>query len=340
MDEYRSMITPQTRIGVIGSGSWATAIVKLLQNTQAHFNWFVRNRDVIAYIKENGTNMHYLKSVSLQTEKISFYSDIHEAVAASDLLVIAIPSAFVKAALDGMSPEEFSGKFILSAVKGIIPEDLVTVTDLFHQTFGVPYRQLGVISGPCHAEEIARGCMSFLTIATQRREDAEQISGIFECRYLKTIFSDDIQGIELGGVLKNIYAIAAGISQGLGDNGDNFQAVLIANAFSEMERFLTAVYPKQRDLNQSVYLGDLLVTGYSQFSRNRTFGLMIGKGYTVLSAKLEMNMIAEGYYAASCIHEMNKQHGVDMPIAEAIYNILYEHVAPAIEIRLLIDKLS
>lgn len=334
------MINDGSRVAVIGSGSWATAIVKLLLNTQSHISWFVRNPEVIAYIKENGTNMHYLKSVALQTEKISFHSDVKDVVREADILIVAVPSAFLKATLECLTPEDLSGKFIISAVKGIIPDDLVSVTAYFNAHFQVPYDMLGVISGPCHAEEIARGCMSYLTIATRHREDAAQLSKLFECRYLKTIFSDDIQGIEIAGVLKNIYAIAAGISQGLGANGDNFQAVLIANAFSEMERFLTAVFPHQRDLRQSVYLGDLLVTGYSQFSRNRTFGLMIGKGYTVLSAKLEMNMIAEGYYASACVKAINKKYQVAMPIMDAIYNILYENVAPAIEMRLLIGKLS
>ena len=330
----------QTRVAVIGSGSWATAIIKLLLYSQEQINWFVRNPETIAYIKANGTNMRYLTSVNIPAERICFFDNIQEIVAQSDLLIIAIPSAFVKQALEPLSPDDLQSKFIVSAVKGIIPDDFLTVTDYFHCHFQVPEDQLCVISGPCHAEEIALERMSYLTIATARRERAEALSDILACRYVRTIFSEDLKGIEIAGVLKNIYAIAAGISQGLGNSGDNFQAVLIANAFSEMERFLDAVFPHPRDIKHSAYLGDLLVTGYSQFSRNRTFGLMLGKGYTVMSAKLEMNMIAEGYYASACIHTLNQQYQVDMPIAEAVYNILYEKVSPYIEMKILLNKLQ
>jgi len=230
-------------------------------------------------------------------------------------------------------------KTVFSAIKGIIPEYNAIPARYFHKTFQVPYNSLGIISGPCHAEEVAMEKLSYLTIACQEEERARQGADLLACRYIKTITSDDLFGTELSAVLKNVIAIAAGIFHGLG-YGDNFQAVLISNAIQEIERFVDAVHPIHRDVKSSAYLGDLMVTAYSQFSRNRTFGNMIGKGYSVNAAQLEMNMIAEGYYAAKSIHEINKKFQVDMPIADAVYNVLYEKISPILEMRILADRLS
>jgi glycerol-3-phosphate dehydrogenase (NAD(P)+) len=332
------MIQEGPRVAVIGSGCWATALMKILLNNTCNVSWFVRNPETIDFIRANGSNPRYLSSVRFQADRISFFSDINEIVAQNDVLILAVPSAFLR---DVFAPltGSLEGKFVLSAIKGIIPGDNMTVTEYFHRTFGVPQDNLGVISGPCHAEEIALERLSYLTVVSKHRQDGETISRLLSCRYVRTIFSDDIYGVEYAGVLKNIYSLAAGICHGLG-YGDNFQAVLLANAFREMKLFIDKTKPHEREQSNSVYLGDLLVTGYSQFSRNRMFGTMIGKGYSTLSARTEMNMVAEGYYASACLHEINKRHAIEMPIAEAVYNILYDSVAPWIEMRLLSDKMQ
>lgn len=249
-----------------------------------------------------------------------------------------MPSAYVKDLL-GKTDIDFKGKFFVNAVKGLIPEDNVTITEYFQEQFSIPYNSVGVISGPCHAEEIAMERLSYLTIAAEFEKDAQKIENLISSSFLHTVISDDIYGIEFGAVLKNIYALGAGICHGLG-YGDNFIAVYVSNAIREMERFLTKVFERERHLFHSVYLGDLLVTAYSQFSRNRTFGNMIGKGYTTKSAMMELNMVAEGYYASKSIYEINQKYNVRMPLAETVYRILYDKVSPAHEIKLLSEKLK
>jgi glycerol-3-phosphate dehydrogenase (NAD(P)+) len=234
--------------------------------------------------------------------------------------------------------ELLENKIIFSALKGIIPEYNAIPARYIHKTFGTPYDKIGIICGPCHAEEVAMERLSYLTVACPDEDLAQDFANLLNCRYIKTNISDDLFGTELSAVMKNIYAIASGIYAGLG-YGDNFQAVLIANAIQEIENFIDEVSPIHRDVKSSAYLGDLLVTAYSKFSRNRSFGFMIGKGYTVKTAMMEMDMVAEGYYAVKSIHEINKKFEVEMPILEAVYNILYERISPVIEMRILSDKL-
>lgn len=327
------------RIAVIGGGSWATAIIKMLCNNCEQVNWWVRKPETIDYIRKYRHNPHYLNSVELPLEKLELYSDIRKIIAASDLLIMAVPAAFLADALNGLQPSDFKNKVVFSAIKGIVPGPNLIVGEYFNQHFDISIENIGVITGPCHAEEVAMEKLSYLTLASLQIEHAEYLAKYISCRYIKTTTSDDIYGTEYSAVLKNVFALAAGICHGLG-YGDNFQSVLISNAIQEIERFVNAVHPIDRDIKSSAYLGDLLVTAYSQFSRNRMFGAMIGKGYSVKMAQLEMNMIAEGYYAARCIHEVNQRYNVSMPISEAVYSILYEKVSPAIEIRLLTDKLS
>ena len=331
-------------IGILGSGSWATAIMKMLytntgSETQPVINWWIRNEETIAYIKKYKHNPKYLSSVELLLDSINLYSSLKEFIAATDIIIMAVPAAFLEDALKEISLEHLRGKTIVSAIKGIVPGHNLIVGDYFHKIMDVSFDNIAVITGPCHAEEVALEKLSYLTIASQNQDIAKLVADRLACRYIKTIVSDDIFGTEYSAVLKNIFAIASGICHGLG-YGDNFQAVLVSNAIQEINRFVNAVYPIQRDIKSSAYLGDLLVTAYSQFSRNRMFGAMVGKGYSVKMAQLEMNMIAEGYYAVKCIHEINQQHQVDMPITTAVYHILYEKISPAIEIKILTDKLN
>ena len=326
------------RIAIIGGGSWATALVKLFLNNVPELNWYIRKPETIRYIQTYKHNPNYISSILFETERIHFYSSINEVVENSDILIFAVPSAYLKETLDDPALH-LGGKLIVSAIKGIIPGDNLTIAEYFNRIHNIPFNSIAIITGPCHAEEIALEKLSYLTIAAKNEAKAEMLCNMLRCSYLKAIPTHDIYGIEYAAVLKNIFAIASGICHGLG-YGDNFQAVLVSNALQEMKRFLDQTYKSKRKVNTSAYLGDLMVTAYSQFSRNRTFGMMIGKGYSVISAQLEMNMVAEGFHSTHCLKEINSRHEVKMPILDAVYNILYEKIAPGIEIKLLTDKLK
>jgi glycerol-3-phosphate dehydrogenase (NAD(P)+) len=329
------------KIAMIGGGSWATAIIKMLSDniTEKEIYWWLRNEESIAHIKAFKHNPNYLSSVEIKVPQDHISSNIKQIFKAADYVVLNVPAAFLKETLAEISEEDFKGKKIVSAIKGIVPDENQIIGEFIHQTYNVPLTDILVISGPCHAEEVALEKLSYLTIASTDVDLAAQFSALLQTRYIKTNVSDDIFGTEYAAVLKNIYAVASGICHGLG-YGDNFQAVLISNAIREIKAFVDAVHPIERDIMESAYLGDLLVTAYSQFSRNRTFGNMVGKGYTVKSAQLEMNMIAEGYYAVSCMHHINKKYKVEMPISRAVYAILYEKHSPHIEMKLLTEQLS
>jgi glycerol-3-phosphate dehydrogenase (NAD(P)+) len=326
-------------VSVVGGGSWATALVKILSNNAGQIHWWIRNPESVDFIRQYRHNPSYLSDVEIDLSRVLPNANLAETLAASDFIVLAVPAAFLKTALSGIPVEAFQGKKVFSAIKGIVPEHNKIVGDFMHSEFNVPLENLGVITGPCHAEEVAMEKLSYLTVACQESATAAHMAALLTCRYIRTVRSGDIFGTEYSAVLKNVMAIASGISHGLG-YGDNFQAVLISNAIREIKRFVDAVHPINRDINESAYLGDLLVTAYSQFSRNRTFGSMLGKGYSVKSAQLEMNMVAEGYYAVACIHEINKKLKVDLPISEAVYNIIYEKIAARVEMKLLTEKLS
>ncbi len=326
---------------MIGGGSWATAITKMLSDnsSEKEIFWWMRNEEAISHIKTYRHNPSYLSAVEIKVAAENVSSDIRYIIAQADYVILNVPAAFLKETLKEISSKELKGKKIISAIKGIVPDDNLIIGDFLHQKFDVPYEDIVVISGPCHAEEVALEKLSYLTIASMDVALAAVFAGFLNTRYIKTNISDDIFGTEYAAVLKNIYAVASGICHAVG-YGDNFQAVLISNAIKEIKRFVDAVHPIERDIKESAYLGDLLVTAYSQFSRNRTFGNMIGKGYTVKSAQLEMNMIAEGYYAANSMYHINEKYKVDMPICMAVYHILYEKKSPYVEMKMLTEKLS
>ena len=329
----------QTRIAIIGSGSWATALAKLFLNNCASINWFIRNQADINYFNEFKNNPKYLSSVDFDVKKITFYNAINKCILNSDIIILAVPSAFLDDTFKNLTPLDFKDKQFFSAIKGIIPQHNLIVGEYLNQIYKVPFDNIGIITGPCHAEEVAMEKLSYLTIAGQNTAKAQTVSALLNCRYIKSSVSDDIYGTELSAVLKNVIAVAGGICHSLG-YGDNYLAVLVSNAIQEIKRFVDAVHPIDRDINASAYLGDLLVTAYSQFSRNRMFGTMLGKGYSVKQAQLEMNMIAEGYYAVKCVYEINKKYKVDMPITTAVYNIIYLNKDPKREIIDLSEKLS
>ena len=282
------------KIAVMGGGSWATAIAKIVLSKAETINWYMRRDDRIADFKRLGHNPAYLTSVKFDVKRINFSSNINDTVKESDTLIFVTPSPYLKSHLKKLKTK-IKDKFIISAIKGIVPDENLIVSEYFTEEYKVPPENIAVIAGPCHAEEVALERLSYLTFACPDTNKAKVVAERFASSYIKTSVSNDVVGIEYGSVLKNVYAIAAGICNGL-KYGDNFQAVLMSNAVQEMNRFLTTVHPLDRNVYDSAYLGDLLVTGYSNFSRNRTFGTMIGKGYSVKSAQIEMEMIAEGYY--------------------------------------------
>ena len=324
------------KIAVIGGGSWATAVAKIIIAHTHQLGWYLRRDDRITAFKRLGHNPAYLESVHFNIDEIDFSSDINYIAQNYDTLVFVTPSPYIKNHLKKLRIR-LKDKLIITAIKGIVPDENLVCSEYFHQVFDVPYERLACIGGPSHAEEVAMERLTYLTVACADREKAESFSNILANDYVKTKTSTDVLGIEYASVLKNVYAIAAGICSGL-KYGDNFQAVLMANAVEEMHRFLSSVYPTERNMVDSVYLGDLLVTSYSNFSRNRTFGTMIGKGYSVKSAQIEMEMIAEGFFATKCMKEINTHMHVNMPILDAVYNILYERISPQIEIKLLTDS--
>ena len=324
------------KIAIIGGGSWATAIAKIVVRHTHHIGWYMRRDDRIEEFRRMGHNPAYLTSVHFDTKEIFFSSDINRIVRDYDTLVFVTPSPYLKNHLKKLKTR-IRDKFVITAIKGIVPDENLVCSEYFHQVYDVPYDNLACIGGPSHAEEVALERLSYLTVGCSDRDKAQAFCEILNSDVIKTKTSSDVIGIEYSSVLTNVYAIAAGICSGL-KFGDNFQAVLMSNAVQEMSRFLTAVHPIERSVYDSVYLGDLLVTGYSNFSRNRTFGSMIGKGYSVKSAQIEMEMIAEGFFGTKCMKEKNRHMHVNMPILDAVYNILYERISPQIEIKLLTDS--
>lgn len=325
------------RVAVLGGGSWATAIAKIVMNHEDKITWYMRRDDRIEEFKRLHHNPAYLTGLHFDVDRINFSSDINQVVKENDTLIFVVPSPYIKGHLKRLKAN-MREKMVVTAIKGIVPDESITVSRYFQRMFNVPEEQVACIGGPSHAEEVALDRLCYLTVGCRDLENAKVVADLFTNKYVKTSVSTDIEGIEFSSVLKNVYAIAAGICHGL-KMGDNFQAVLVANAVQEMKRFLTAVQPEDRHVSDSAYLGDLLVTMYSNFSRNRVFGTMIGQGYSVKTAQLEMEMIAEGYYGTNCMKILNKRYHVNMPILDAVYSILYEKIAPSVEIKILSDSL-
>ena len=328
------------KFAVFGGGSWATAIVKMLSENLEEVGWYMRNETALEHIKKDKHNPNYLSSIEFDVSKLKLSNDINKMVIYADYLIFVIPSAFLYTELKKLNVS-LEGKIVFSAIKGIVPETSLIVGDHFFSNLKIPFKDIGVITGPCHAEEVALERLSYLTIACADDKKAQIVADHLSCDYIKCKTSEDIIGTEYAAMLKNIYAIAGGIAHGLG-YGDNFQSVLMSNAIREMKKYVKKIYKMKRDINGSAYLGDLLVTGYSTFSRNRMFGNMIGKGYTVKSAQMEMSMIAEGYYATKSAYLLNqdKEKNAKTPIINAVYSILYEGKNAKNVFKALTDKLD
>ncbi|NJB81439.1 NAD(P)H-dependent glycerol-3-phosphate dehydrogenase [Wenyingzhuangia aestuarii] len=327
-----------TKVAVFGGGSWATAIVKMLCEKVDLVGWYMRNTTAIEYIKEHSHNPNYLTSVEFKPGQLFLSDDLNELAAYADIIIFAIPSAFLNTELSKLTVS-LSDKMVFSAIKGIVPEAGLIVGEYLNEKHAIPFDNIGVIAGPCHAEEVAMERLSYLTVACQDESKAKCLAECLTSDYIFCKTSDDIIGTEYAAMLKNIYAIAAGIAHGLG-YGDNYQAVLMSNAIREMKRYIKKVHKMKRNINNSAYLGDLLVTGYSTFSRNRMFGNMIGKGYTVKSAMMEMKMVAEGYYAVKSAYEMNLINGARTPIIDTVYAVVYEGKSPRKHFKILSEKLD
>ena len=314
------------RIGILGGGSWATALAKIVLTKQPHLNWLLSSTNHVKEFTRLKHNPSYLTSVTFDLSKITFFtdSDVNDFFRSCDTVILATPSPYIRYYLKRVRNSVIRPKLIINAIKGMVPEENILISDYLQEYKELRPGQIAVIAGPCHAEEIAKDRVSYLTIGCFDMGKAKVLSEeLFSNDFVHCAVSRDVVGIEYSAVLKNIYAIAAGICHGL-NLGDNFQSVLISNAIAEMSNFVSTVHLVSRDVTESVYLGDLLVTAYSSFSRNRTFGNMIGKGYSVRAAQMEMNMVAEGYYAAKCIHLINLRYQVNMPICRTVYEILYE----------------
>lgn len=311
-----------TSITIVGAGSWATALCKIFSDTGFRVHWWFHRPDDVNYFTQYRHNPKYLTDVDFGGKPIEAHQSLNEALQRSDLVLIGVPSAFVESVFEQADPLLMKEKWIISSIKGILPSHLQLVTDYLASRFKIPTSRMAVIGGPCHAEEVALEKQSYLTVAAADSEFANQLKSLMQSRFISVTTSADMDGMEWAAVLKNVYAIACGVCHGLGF-GDNFQAVLVANAMQEMTLFLDYQAPTDRNAFASAYLGDLLVTAYSTFSRNRTFGNMIGRGYSVTAAKVELGMVAEGYYAVNGLQHLREKHNIRLPIAEAIYSILY-----------------
>ncbi|MCX8080177.1 MAG: glycerol-3-phosphate dehydrogenase [Bacteroidia bacterium] len=329
-------------IGIFGSGSWSLALAKVLAEKsegEEKIHWYFRKKEDIDFFINYKHHPRYLPSLMFSPDKFIFHSEPEALFRSSETVILAIPAAFLHEPLDSVPKALFENKVFFSAVKGIIPSHLLIIGDYLNKVYGVPYSQIGVLTGPCHAEEVAMEKLSYLTVASENENIRNAMANRLRCRYLNTVESDDIFGTELAAVLKNVYAIAAGMCMGLG-YGDNFIAVLVSYAIQEMKSFIDRIHPISRDIHASAYVGDLLVTVYSPFSRNRMFGMMIGKGYSVSRARLEMNMVAEGYYSSACVHKICSDLDIKPELAMLVYRVLYEDASASDEIKKILPKLT
>lgn len=317
------------RIGIIGNGSWGTALAKILTDNGHQIHWWLRNKTAVEHLIERHHNPHYLTSVRFLPDTILPGTDLTAIITACDTLIVAVPSAYAQDVIESVDPSLWRGKKVVSAIKGILPQCKKLLSDFLVEHVGFDVHDYAAITGPCHAEEVAQERLSYLTFSGLDDPFTEAVASAFRSPYIRVTHNHDIWGAQYAAVLKNIYAIGAGMAHGL-DYGDNFLSVFITSCYREMHQYLVAHFEANHpggvrpDFHTSAYLGDLLVTCYSLHSRNRTFGTMIGKGYSIKAAMLEMNMVAEGYYASRGMQTISGQCGIEMPLAQKVYQVLWE----------------
>lgn len=325
------------KITIIGAGSWATALVKIFSESNVQISWYLRKANDVSYVNEHGRNPGYLSHTMLPMSYIHPTSDIEEAIDFSDTVLFVVPSAYLPSTLSTIPDGIMDNKWVLSSIKGMIPGASISASEFLNQKLDLKKDRHAIIAGPCHAEEVAMERKTYVTVSSLNEEFAGAIAASLRPSYIQTILNNDPMGVEYAAILKNIIGLACGIAHGL-NYGDNFQAVLVSNSFIEIRQFLELLDPRARDLSESAYFGDLLVTAFSPFSRNRHFGQMIGRGYSVQAAQLQMRMVAEGYYAVEGIYNLSRKLGIEMPVTSAIYRILYNFISPFLEFRLLEKK--
>jgi glycerol-3-phosphate dehydrogenase (NAD(P)+) len=318
-------------IAVIGDGSWATALFHTLCINGHEPFWWVRTPYIADYISKHHRNPEFLRALDLRPMPGKISHHLPFITEQAEILIVVIPSPYLRKVMGHLEPHHMRDKVVVSAIKGMIPRSHQLISDYFSKHFHVKPDDYVFLTGPSHAEEVAKENPTYITLASSSDASIRKVGHLLENEYISVRTSNDVQGLEYATVLKNIYAIAVGICHSLG-YGDNFLAVLTANAAKEMESFLDMAAPAKRNLLSSPYLGDIMVTAFSQFSRNRTFGSMIGKGYSVKSALLELNMIPEGYFGVNAIFSVLKKYPAHMDIVRTVYRILYKKADPAEEI--------
>jgi glycerol-3-phosphate dehydrogenase (NAD(P)+) len=322
---------------LIGSGSWGTALAKvLLSDPELQLYWYVRRPEAADSIARSGRNPYYLSDIVLDAGRIRVLTSVSEIPTETEQVVVALPAAYSKGVLASMPINRFSGP-VISAAKGLMPDEHLTVTEWLEANRLVSPDRLYMIGGPCHSEEVAQEKRSYLTMGGIGLHPVQTLTDLFSCHFISCSASDDLRGIEFAAVLKNVMAVACGMALGSG-RGDNFLSVLVSAASRETESFLGKHFPSAaRDINRSAYLGDLLVTCYSPHSRNRALGLLLGRGYSPAEAKTEMNMVAEGYFA---VKSLSMRFDIDsFPIIKAVYSALYEGVSAAKAVKYMEDRL-
>ena len=313
----------ESRCAVIGHGSWATVLVKVLTTNESCVGWYVRNNEVLELLRDEGRNCRYLSDIEFDMNRIRLSDDLNAIVSEADILFLVTPAAYLKYYLSDLRIS-LKDKMVVSAVKGIIPDENLFVTDYLKQQYGLSDAQLCFICGPTHAEEVGHGQLTYLTLACKEVMNTRVVGEKLKTSYIKISCQSNIDYLERSSVLKNIYAIIVGIAVGMG-YGDNFISVLVSNCIKEMYFLLD---PKNvNDLTKftpSNFFGDLLVSCYSSHSRNRQLGMLIGRGNTVKTALNEMTMVAEGYYSSAMLPFLPEEQRRQLPIAEKAYQVLHQ----------------
>jgi len=313
------------KIAFLGCGSWGGALGRILADKNFDVTMWHRNKDVVSSLNE--TRQHYLIPELTFPKNINFTSDISSVLRPATIVVFAIPSQSIRKLITEYKSDFNQGQLIVNVAKGIEIDTLLTVSEVINDVLGDNYNKTITLSGPSHAEEVVRKHPTTLVAASSDLDSAQKIQNLFATDMLRTYRNKDIKGVELGGSMKNVIAIAAGICDGIG-YGDNSKAALITRGMAEITRLGKTMGGKRKTFRGLSGFGDLIVTCLSKHSRNRQLGQAIGEGRSLQDVTSEMNMVAEGIYTAKSVHQLRLKHNVEMPIHEAIYQVLFEDKDP------------